>query len=58
MFCLGARPWRSWIARVTPTHKAAGSNPVGRTNMCYKTDTQQKCRTKVRHFCVMKQKGG
>ena len=28
---LGMRPWRSWIARVTPTHKAAGSNPVGRT---------------------------
>ena len=26
------RPWRSWIARVTPTHKAAGSNPVGRTS--------------------------
>ena len=25
------RSWRSWIARVTPTHKAAGSNPVGRT---------------------------
>ncbi len=29
---LGMRPWRSWIARVTPTHKAAGSNPVGRTS--------------------------
>ena len=28
---LGTRPWRRWIARVTPTHKAAGSNPVGRT---------------------------
>ena len=26
------RPWRSWIARQTPTLKAAGSNPVGRTN--------------------------
>ena len=25
------RPWRSWIARQTPTLKAAGSNPVGRT---------------------------
>ena len=25
------RPWRSWIARHTPTLKAAGSNPVGRT---------------------------
>ena len=24
-------PWRSWIARVTPTHKVAGSNPVGHT---------------------------
>ena len=28
---LGMRPWRSWIARQTPTLKAAGSNPVGRT---------------------------
>ena len=28
---LNTRPWRSWIARVTPTHKVAGSNPVGRT---------------------------
>ena len=27
----GMRPWRSWIARQTPTLKAAGSNPVGRT---------------------------
>ncbi len=27
------RPWRSWIARQTPTLKAAGSNPVGRTKM-------------------------
>ena len=26
-------PWRSWIARVTPTHKVAGSNPVGRTKI-------------------------
>ena len=26
------RPWRSWIARQTPTLKAAGSNPVGRTS--------------------------
>ena len=25
------RPWRSWIARQTPTLKAAGSNQVGRT---------------------------
>ena len=30
---LNMRPWRSWIARVTPTHKGAGSNPVGRTKM-------------------------
>lgn len=30
---LNMRPWRSWIARVTPTHKVAGSNPVGRTKM-------------------------
>ena len=29
----GMRPWRSWIARQTPTLKAAGSNPVGRTKM-------------------------
>ena len=28
---IGTRPWRSWIARQTPTLKAAGSNPVGRT---------------------------
>ena len=28
------RPWRSWIARQTPTLKAAGSNPVGRTKLC------------------------
>ena len=32
----GMRPWRSWIARVTPTHKAAGSNPVGRTRNPHK----------------------
>ena len=25
------RPWRSWIARQTPTLKATGSNPAGRT---------------------------
>lgn len=24
-------PWRSWIARWTPTPKVAGSNPVGHT---------------------------
>ena len=24
-------PWRSWIACVTPTHEAAGSNPAGHT---------------------------
>ena len=30
---LGTRPWRRWIARVTPTHKAAGSNPVGRARI-------------------------
>ena len=32
-YCLGMRPWRSWIARQTPTLKAAGSNPVGRTKI-------------------------
>ena len=29
-------PWRSWIARVTPTHKVAGSNPVGHTIKSYR----------------------
>ena len=29
------RPWRSWIARQTPTLKAAGSNPVGRTKKIF-----------------------
>ena len=31
-------PWRSWIARVTPTHKVAGSNPVGHTKIPPKFD--------------------
>ena len=26
-------PWRSWIARQTPTLKVAGSNPVGHTKI-------------------------
>ena len=35
------RPWRSWIARQTPTLKAAGSNPVGRTIMNDPTQFEQ-----------------
>ena len=35
------RPWRSWIARQTPTLKAAGSNPVGRTKMNDPTQFEQ-----------------
>ena len=37
----GMRPWRSWIARQTPTLKAAGSNPVGRTKISWQATPRE-----------------
>ena len=45
-------PWHSWIARQTPTLKAAGSNPVGQAKSGPVIDTM--CRLSVRFILSRK----